>query len=106
MAGDEDMADVVIAEGEAEEGIQSGPLQLVALDALVEEEIAVLGTALADHGLEVLGRAAEVDAEGSGLALRPAHIVPGPGFMLATGVARREEATAEAGPWRGRSSHD
>ena len=97
-ARDEDVRDVEVGPGEAEQRIQAGTLQLIALDAIVEEEIAVLRAAVADHGLDVLGRAAEADTKGGGLALSPAHIFAGSGFMFAAGVAGIEESAAQAGP--------
>ena len=75
--GDENGATSGVIQGNAEERVEAGPLELVAFDAVVEEQLAMLRLAVADHGLDLFGRAREGDAKPGGPARAQRTYSPG-----------------------------
>src|SRR5262249_52521183 len=78
------------------QGAEASAFQLIAFDAIVEEEITVGETAVLNHGLDPVGGASEGNAQAGRLALRPADVFAGRGFVLAAGVAGVEQTPADS----------
>src|SRR4051812_26337154 len=69
----------------------------MAFDAIVQKQVAVSGPPIADHRVNLLGRAAERNAERGRPVSGPAHILTGCRLVLAAGVACVEYTPAHRG---------
>jgi len=94
---DEDMSDAQIGARDAEEGVEAGPLKLIAFDPIIKKQVAVLKTSVPNHRLNVFRRTGEGDAKAGGLALCPAHEFAGGVLVFAAGVSGIEKTAADGG---------
>src|SRR5262249_34144995 len=87
---DEYLRAAAVGQGRPEQGIEAGARELVARATVVEEQIRLSVAAAPDHAVDLLGCAAEDDAQLLGLAACPADVLGG-GLMLAATIPGVEE---------------